>query len=55
MHLFGDLDISELKAMNSNAQPAVATSHQSDEVAQLRLEVAELRSELAEIKSHLGL
>lgn len=55
MHLFGDVDISELKAMNSNAQPAVATSHQSDEVAQLRLEVAELRSELAEIKSHLGL
>lgn len=55
MHLFGDADISELAGMNSNAQSTVATSHQSDEVAQLRQEVAELRSELAEIKSHLGL
>ncbi|MDE3272700.1 DUF480 domain-containing protein [Pseudoalteromonas sp. G4] len=55
MHLFGDDDISELTAVNSNAQSTVVASHQSDEVAQLRLEVAELRSELAEIKSHLGL
>lgn len=55
MHLFGDSDVIVNQPMNTNADLAVATSVNNDEVAQLRTEIAELRSELAEIKSHLGL
>ena len=55
MHLFGDQDISETMAMNTNVDRLSQTSVNIDEVAQLKAEVAELRSELAQIKAHLGL
>ena len=55
MHLFGDQDISETMAMNTNVDRLSQTSVNIDEVAQLKTEVAELRSELARIKAHLGL
>ena len=55
MHLFGDQDINETMAMNTNVDRLSQTSVNIDEVAQLKAEVAELRSELAQIKAHLGL